>query len=240
MQTRVTRRPQVTSNRGEFALFILASSARKYDGQELKETLWIARRPCPVFVPQTIDASLAADPIVSLDPGQRAKVVPICRAALNRLKSEGRAPDPYSISAADGFKFVNYGYYFVAYLEQTILPLAPDGGYANYDPATYRKPTYTNVSLCPQITSLAGCEVIWQPLLAPFLAKQDRSKELAEKELAEYESDRVRRVAPLEAAQREQLAAIVRRYTAAARPMPVTTGLPQPATRPRSRKGGHK
>ncbi len=41
--------PQVTSNRGEFALFILVSSARKYDGQELKETLWIARRPCPVF-----------------------------------------------------------------------------------------------------------------------------------------------------------------------------------------------
>lgn len=235
-ETVLTRRPfvndppasdaKVTDPKGVAALFILATVDRRDNSRSEDDSLWVVKRICPASSARSMDAEFSQlSDAPSLSPTQRAKVIPICKAALDRLKSEGRLPGSPGggglsgvMSSGVGFKAVDYGYYFVVFIRHDIRPLLSNGAYANYDPKTWPPPQYSDVSLCPQVTTLAGCEPIWQALLAPFVAKQDAFQAARIKAQAAGEADRERRFAPLIAARKASLRSAAMRMGATYRP----------------------
>lgn len=218
--------PKITDRNGVPASFVMTTVDRRNSARSEVDSLWVEKRICPESTTQSIDASLAqAERWAILEPAQRAKVVSVCKAALDRLKSEGRASNPSASGAlfggligGTGFKAVDYGYYFIVFLRHDARPLTTGGAYANYDPNTWPPPQYSNVSLCPQVTTLAGCEPVWQALLTPFTDKQDAYQAATAKAQAEGEADRRLRFGPLIAAQKASLRAATMRMGATYRP----------------------
>lgn len=219
---------------GEGALFILAQAIRQDSTRYATDRLWAERRQCPANPDQSVSSQLAGENYAfrpALTPAQRARVVPICTAAWNRLRAEGRAPASFSFSSGLPFDAVDYGYYFVVYLEHTVAPLAGQSQPAA-NPSAPEPPRYTDIALCPQITALAGCEPVWQALLAPFISRRDALKAIGPGLQAEAEADRTRRFHSLVAAEKTRLMAAATRVAAAYRPpSPLPAATPRPAGR---------
>lgn len=197
---------------GKFAPDILSRSQRSDDAEQAVDIHWIVKMVCPTPYHTTMDAELASNGVgVPFDAPQRALVIPVCNKAIARLKAEGHVSGGSWSWGSDPFGSVDYGYFFVTYIEHQVSPRRG----VDYDlMAGAKTRQYTDVALCPQITSLAGCEAVWRRLQAPFIAKRDALMAAAPRARADDLADLARRAAPLEAALRRQIATIVARYAA--------------------------
>jgi hypothetical protein len=195
---------ELTVRNGDFAVPVVAQRILAGDNQQDTFNLRIMKNPCPDNLYSTSIAERLAEPTVgvTLSNAQQKTLVPICKAAIARLKSEGvvRGNDTTEWPS-DPFDRVDYGYYFVVYEEHGI-GLRQGNSYG-----AYTKETVSNVTLCPTPTSLNGCEPVWQRMLAPYVARRDEIVSGWAATMAADAADLERRFAPLDAAFRRMIAA---------------------------------
>lgn len=179
----------ILERNGEFAIMIIASQFIEKDLSRDFYMVRIFKHSCPEY---DVAKSLSEPTIgVTLTSAQQKLLLPMCNAAVARLKAQG----------ADDFDKVDYGYYYVVYKE---LDVSPREGYG-YGAAT--SDISSDATLCPNLTTIVGCEAVWEPMRASLIARRNALSASWSKVMAADAGDLERRFAPLEAALRRKLAA---------------------------------
>jgi len=112
-----------------------------------------------------------------------SRVKAFCTDQTNRLYSRyGHGGDVF-------FTDEDYGFYYIVYLMTNTT-----------DYATGRQRQQLTTKLCPGLNTLDGCEQLWQPALAPYLAKFDEMKAQEEAAFTRRSAEARQRFAPLRAA----------------------------------------
>lgn len=195
---------------GKFALDIVARSSRHDDVRHTDEMLWVVKYQCPTY--GTLEEILASQSY-PLDRAQIAIIAPLCRQAMSRLKAERGSA---AIDRSSPFDDANYGYYFLVHTSLDVQPRKGD----DYD-VNATVSTKTDIQLCPQPTSLAGCEGLWRARQQPFRTKRDALAANYDRLLALDYASREANFRPLE----DALRAKIRGY--ATRPARASQARPQ-------------
>ena len=206
--------PSLLDNTSTYAVNIVAADREKDDAREVTKTLWIRRENCPwLLFSDTMAKKLST---ISMDapltPAQVRLLTPFCQAAFDRAKAEGRLNgDPMTWN--NPFEKNTYGYFFVVLNERGLSVNQGDRNQYVYQqiPASNR---YSDVTLCPALTSLASCEPVWKALQAPYRARLEEVRAKLEQQARAADADRERRFAPLVAAWREKVGAQAAAYSA--------------------------
>lgn len=191
---------------GKFAPDVVAMSTRSDDVGFTQEAVWVTKNNCPTY--GTLEKALA-DQFLPLNRAQIAIIAPICRQALSRLKAERRDG---GIGQSSPFDDANYGYYFMVYSSRDTRPRKGN----DYDISANVESKF-DIQLCPQPTSLTGCEGLWRARQQPFRAKRDALAANYDRLLALDYASREAGFRPLEDALRAKIRAYASRTGRAAR-----------------------
>jgi hypothetical protein len=167
-----------------------------------EEELWVNKHSCPPdpewgkpWTERDVRSSFGPenkfnDYTFSVDDISR--LTDFCFAALQRLRRERMR----------SFENVAYGHYHFISVDRTVVTRSPDGQTVL---ASRRSRT---PSLCPDLSTPVGCEPVWQPLLANYVAKYDELKSREAALRAARLTEARRRFAPFAAAWRNRILAI--------------------------------
>ncbi|HMJ06805.1 MAG TPA: hypothetical protein VK474_11160 [Chthoniobacterales bacterium] len=209
----------VQAPNGKYESSILAMSTQADDVASTQDVVWIVKYDCSKY--SSLEEDLAHQ-YLPLNRAQIAIIAPICRQALSRLKAErgGDAADQSS-----PFDYTNYGYYFLVYSSRDVTPRKGN----DYDTSAAAS-TKNNIQLCPQPTTLAGCETLWRARQQPIRARRDALIANYDGYLAADYAARQAKFRLLE----EALRAKVQAY--AAEPRPAAAIVPADTPAPRKKK----
>lgn len=171
----------------------LVNHTAYHHGRQTDQELYVQRAPCPAYSGMTNEARLQESIASSwhLTGKALSAATDFCRGEMAKLRKA------YGESVED-FKNVDFGFYYLVRLKTSVVRWEPDGD------ATSEGETY-DARLCPDLTSLTGCEVVWQQMLAPFIAKFDQLKPQEAALLAQHRAERRQRFAPLARAWRNRI-----------------------------------
>jgi hypothetical protein len=182
--------------RGSDGVEILVNYSAYEHGRQTALDLNVHRAPCPAYSGLT-KASLREN-IASgrnLTGAALSAATDFCMDQIARLrKAFGES--------VDNFKNVDFGFYYLVRLRTSVVRWESNGN------ATSEGETY-DVRLCPDLTSLTGCDAVWQEMLAPFIAKFDQLKPQEAALLAQNRAERRQRFAPLARAWRNRILAAI-------------------------------
>ena len=179
---------------GGFEFAILAQLSRWDDKGRSYETLDVNKNDCPIFIPFSMEKSLAGETLPPFSAAQVRLLLPICNAALARLKAEGRVSGRVTDWPLTPYANVDYGYYVVFYR-------SAHGG-------------YEDVTLCATPASADGCEAALKAARAPYEARRDALRAEGPAWVATDAAGLKRLFEPLEAARRQKIQAVALRYAA--------------------------
>ncbi len=182
------------SRNGEFETSNLVMLSRWDDKGRTYEALEVKKEACPIFIPDSMEKSLAKETLPPFSAAQVRLLVPLCNAALARLKAEGRVSGRVTGWPLTPYADVDYGYYVVLYRS---VP-----------------PGYEDVTLCTTPASAEGCEAALKAVLAPYEARRDAMRVEGPVVAAAASAELQRRFEPLEAARRQKIQAVALRYAA--------------------------
>ena len=203
---------QLTDRNGAFVPAVIASRYLDGDTRQDAVLLRMMKNPCPSIY--KVEKELTMPTVnVALTSAQQQKLLPICQAAIARLRAEGVVKGERVYWPSDPFSKVDYGYYFIVYEERSVSPRQGN----SYGAST--NDTVSNATLCPNPTTLVGCEVVWRKMMAPLVARRDAIVSGWAATQAADAADLERRFAPIDAAFKRTIAArAARRVRAGARP----------------------
>lgn len=200
----------VLERNGKFGTLILASRYRTVSGRTDSDYLRIDKAACPLVEPAKIASSVATVGAgVPLNAAQIKAVVSFCTVAINRLKQEGRVSGNSAWWDFQAFEKVDYGYFFVIFVDRDARMTAADNTVTLIEIPP--KQRYSDVTLCPQLASLASCEPVWRALQQPYIQRRQEVRELISSAERAAIMERERRFAPLNAALKQKIMAMVQR-----------------------------
>lgn len=200
------------SRNGEFETSNLVMLSRWDDKGRSYEALDVMKNDCPIFIPDSMEKSLAGETTPPFSAAQVRLLLPICNAALARLKAEGRVSGRVTDWPLSPYANVDYGYYVVFYR-------SAQGG-------------YEDVTLCSTPASADGCEAALKAARAPYEARRDAMRVEGPVVAAAASAELQRRFEPLEAARRQKIQAAALRYAADRKSEPLITAAVASAAAP--------
>lgn len=127
----------------------------------------------------------------SLPKAEQPRLVEFCWKQLTRLQREsgGRLT----------FQDLSYGFYYSAATYTSYYTIAVDGR------QQIGQKLLQNTKSCPDLATLTGCEPVWQPMLAPFVARFDDLKKQEAALMVQHRAEQEQRFAPLAKAWRDKV-----------------------------------
>lgn len=190
---------------GRMEMAILAYETVTDDQVQVTSSVWMAKYLCPTPQFGSME-DVMPDHAKLLPKESYSALLKSCKAADSRMKSENRNKY-FSDIFASPYDDVAYGHYYEVY-RMEVRSLRRGHIYSTDYKDGWSSRTF-DVKLCPQISSPAECESVWQPMIVDYA---QRIEKLRQEFPAAEETDRNlwnARFAPWEEAARAKIVAFL-------------------------------